>query len=143
MATSSHLATQLDHEMLSAHSVVIAPSSTPDSGLARKTGRQVARELGGRYLLRYLLPHQVGRYAGGSTAPHWVTPTAYAPEETISWLALPAPRDPRPYVMSLKPEEIADISGPRWVRFGGGIEYHLPTGFPAGALAFPWELEVR
>jgi hypothetical protein len=45
--------------------------------------------------------------------------------------------------MLLKPEEIADISGPRWVRFGGGIEYYLPTGFPAVALAFPWELEVR
>lgn len=142
MGTSSRLATQLDHEMLSAHSVAIAPSSTPDRGLAMKTGGQVARELCGRYLLRYLLPHQVGRYTGGSTASHWVTPTAYAPEETISWLALPAPRDPRPYVMLLKPEEIADIWGPRWVRFGGGIEYYLPSGFPTAALAFRWELGV-
>jgi len=79
----------------------------------------------------------------GSGEPHWVTPTAYAPEETISWLALPALRDPRPYVVLLKPGEIADIWGPRWVRFGGGIEYFLTQGFPAAALAFPWEIEVR
>jgi hypothetical protein len=129
--------------MLSAHGVAIAASTVPTSALARKTGRQVAGELGERYLLRYLLPHQVGVKMGGSGEPHWVTPTAYAPEETISWLALPAPRDPRPYVMLLKPGEIADIWGPRWVRFGGGIEYFLPQGFPAAALAFPWDLEVR
>jgi hypothetical protein len=137
------LATQLDHEMLSAHGVAIAATAVPTPALARKTGRQVAGELGHRYLLRYLLPHQVGGYVGGSSEPHWVTPTPYAPEETISWLALPALRDPRPYVMLLKLGEIVDIWGPRWVRFGGGIEYFLPQGFPAAALAFPWDLEVR
>jgi hypothetical protein len=129
--------------MLSTRGVTIAPSSTPDTSLLKKTGRQVAGELGHRYLLRYLLPHQIGRYTAGSAAPHWVTPTAYAPEETISWLALPAPRAPRPYVMLLKPEEIDEIRGPRWVRLGGGIEYYLPNGFPGTALAFPWEIEVR
>ena len=116
--------------MLAAHGVAIGASAVATSALPQKTGRQVARELGDRYLMRYLLPHQVGQFVGGSSGPHWVTPTAYAPEETISWLALPAPRDPRPYVMLLKPEEIVDIWGPRWVRFGGGIEY-------------PWEQEVR
>lgn len=129
--------------MLVAHGVTIAASAVATSALAHKTGRQVAGELGDRYLCRYLLPHQVGQYVAGSGNPHWVTPTAYAPEETISWLALPTPRGPRPYVMLLKPGEIVDIWGPRWVRLGGGIEYVLPNGFPAAALAFPWELEVR
>lgn len=143
MGTSSRLATQLDREMLEgAHGVAIAPSSVPIDRL-RKSGRQVADELGGRHLLRYMLPHQVGHYTAGSSDPHWVTPTPYAPEETLSWLALPAPRDPRPYVMLLKPGEIAEVWGPRWVRFGGGIEYYLPRGFPPEAVAFSWELEVR
>jgi hypothetical protein len=137
------LATQLDHEMLVALGVAIAASVLPTTALARKSGQQIAKELGGRYLLRYLLRHQVGRYTGGSSDQHWVTPTPYAPEETISWLALPAPRDPRAYVMLLKPEEITEVWGPRWIRFGGGIEYYLPRGFPAAALAFQWEMEVR
>jgi hypothetical protein len=110
--------------------------------LLERTGAQVATELSGRYLLRYLLPHQVGQYAAGSGDQHWVTPTPYAPEETVSWLALPAPRDPRTYVMVLHPAQIPVICGPRWVRFGGGIEYYLPNGFPPAALAFSWELEV-
>ena len=45
--------------------------------------------------------------------------------------------------MLLKPEEITEVWGPRWIRFGGGIEYYLPRGFPAAALAFQWEMEVR
>jgi len=142
LGTSSRLATQLDQEMLESISGPIAPRSTPIHTLQR-TGAQVVKELGGRYLLRYLLPHQVGLHIHGSADPHWVTPTPYAPEETISWLALPAPRDPRPYVMVLNPAAIPAIWGPRWVRFGGGIEYFLPNGFPGDALAFPWELEVR
>jgi hypothetical protein len=143
LGTSSRLATQLDHEMLVAHGVIIAASSVSNSALSKKTGAAVATELGDRYLLRYLLPHQVGAYAGGSTHSHWVTPTAFAPEETVSWLALPAPQNPRPYILLLKPDAIPSIWGPRWVRFGGGIEYYLPQGFPVAALAFPWELEVR
>ena len=89
------------------------------------------------------LPTKSGAYTSGTTNPQLVTPTPFAPEETVSWLALPSPRSPRPYVLLLKPEEIPDIWGPRWVRFGGGIEYHLPNGFPPTALAFTWELEVR
>ena len=143
MGTSSRLATQIDHEMLMAHHVTIAASSILNSALPQRPGLDVAKELGDRYLLRYLLPHQVGAYTSGSTDPHWVTPTAYSPEDTVSWLALPAPRSPRPYVLLLKPDAIPSIWGPRWVRFGGGIEYYLPQGFPAAALAFPWEVAVR
>ncbi len=126
-----------------AHHATIAASSVLNGTLPRRPGPDVAKELGDRYLLRYLLPHQVGAYTSGSTDPHWVTPTAYSPEETVSWLALPAPRFPRSYVLLLKPDGIPSIWGPRWVRFGGGIEYYLPLGFPATALAFPWEVEVR
>jgi hypothetical protein len=45
--------------------------------------------------------------------------------------------------MLLKPGEIAEVWGPRWVRFGGGIEYYLPRGFPPEAVALSWEVEVR
>lgn len=124
--------------------VWIAPRTTAinDSRL-RKTGQAVRNELGGRYLLRYLLPHQVGVHIEGTQESQWVTPTPYAPEETVSWLALPAPTQPRTLVLLLKPEMIDEIWGPRWVRLGQGIEYYLPQGFGRNALAFPWEIQVR
>jgi len=149
MGSSSWLATALDHEMLEvARRVEIAPRVTPDSDLGtdtrwNKTGRAVAKELGGRYLLRYLLPHQVGSYPAGSDDRQCVTPTPYAPRETVSWLALPAPRKTRPYVMLLDPSEITRrVWGPRWIRLGKGIEYILPDGFPRDAVVLGWELEV-
>lgn len=143
MGSVSWLATVLDQEMLEvARNVAIAPRPTPDAQLPRKTGSQVSAELGGRYLLRYLLPQQVGTYRRGSTQRHWATPTPYAPEETVSWLALPSPTQARLFVLLLDPAKIDDIWGPRWVRFGKGIEYLLPRGFPDGALALPWELPV-
>ena len=70
----------------------------------RRARRQVADEIGGRYLLRYLLPHQVGQFSNGSAETHYVTPTPYAPEETVHYLALPEPDQPRSYapVLALK-----------------------------------------
>ncbi len=118
------------------------------SELLRKTGRQVAEEIGGRYLLRYVLPEQVGRFASGSDIQHYVTPTPYAPEETISYLALPVPRQPRTHVLVLDPARIEYICGPQRIAGAPGIQYILPVGFSqdaivgAGAGAH-WELEVR
>ena len=145
MSSASWLATALDQEMLEvvrSPSVAIAPRATPDSALPSKTGSDVARELGGRYLLRYVLDDQVGEYLAGSTAPHWTTPTPYSATDTVSWLALPAPTLIRRYVMMLDPARIPQLLGPRWIRFGKGIEYLLPSGFPANAVVFPWELEI-
>ena len=150
MGTSSWLATLLDQEMLEAvrqPRIPIWPRTTLDGGLPQLQGPQVAAQLGGRYLLRYLLPRQVSDvsiYArDGSNAPHWVTPTPYAPDETVSWLALPVPTQSRLFVMLLDPEKITrTICGPRWVRMGKGIEYLLRDGFPKEALVFPWALQV-
>ncbi len=115
MGTSSWLATLLDQEMLELkRSVSICHRLMPDTQLPQKSGQQVANELGGRYLLRYLLSHQVGQFTVGSNHRQYVTPTAYSPEETISWLALPAPKQPRPYALLLDPARMPDteILGP-------------------------------
>jgi hypothetical protein len=90
----------------------------------------------GRYLLRYLLPHQVGLFITGSRHRQYVTPTAYAPEETISWLALPAPKQPRTYGLLLDARKMADteILGPRWVRLGKRVEIFFPVVFRLGQL---------
>jgi len=146
LGTSSWLVTLLDQEMLEAiRGVTIYHRLTPDAQLPQKNGQQVTDELGGRYLLRYLLPHQVGLFTTGSTHRQYVTPTAYAPGETIYWLALPAPRQPRTYVLVLDPRKMpnTEILGPRWVRLGTGIEYILPGGFPSGAVVGGWEIRVR
>jgi hypothetical protein len=143
MGTSSWLATLLDQEMLEVQqAAAIASRGTPDSQLQRRSGADVARELGNRYLLRYLLPHQLGQFQNGSSGKHCLTPTPYSPEETISWLALPQPTEPRTYVMLLDPARISVILGPRWVRLGKGIEYVLPDGFPQDAIVFRWEVPV-
>ena len=146
---SGFLATMLDQETLEVgHLVTIFPRSTPDLAMPPKTGIVVSRELGERYLLRYLLRDQVGRFTAGSTDPHYVTPTPYSPQELTSYLALPNPKKRRAYVLVLDPKKIAEIRGPRWVRGGNGIEYLLPNGFGPDAVAFKgagpsWELEIR
>jgi len=144
MGSCSLLATNLDREMLEnrINPVQIAASTMPDNQLPIKSGADVLRELKGRYLLRYLLPHQIGLYINGSNDQHWVTPTPYTPEETISWLALPNPSLPRTFVMLLDPSKIDEIKGPRWVRLGKGIEYLLHQGFPPEALLLSWPLQV-
>jgi hypothetical protein len=108
-----------------------------------KSGGAVFEELGGRFLLRYLVPAQIADFRAGGEGVHWVTPTPYQPEETLSWLALPALREPRLHALVLDPRRIAVIRGPRWVRLGGGIEYILPHGFPGEALVLPWPIEVK
>ena len=130
----------------------IAPAGTPENRLREKHGQQVAAELAGRYLLRYLLPWQVGRYTGGTGDPTYLTPTPLAPEETVTWLNLPSSQHPRTFVLLIDPAQLTDdypILGPRWVYLGGGIEYFLPRRFPQAAVAdvgaaphTKWELPV-
>jgi hypothetical protein len=124
---------------------------TPLSGM--QLVKDLSNQLGKRYLLRYLLPHQLGTLLNGTSNRQYVTPTPYAPEETVSWLALPAPDQPRPYVLVLDPKKLTDVYGPRWVQMGGGIEYILDKGFLADAIVSispdpstppaKWELEVK
>lgn len=150
MGTSSWIALLLDWEMLEVgNAVTIHAASTPLSNLPVKSGADVWDELGHRYLMRYLLPHQVGTFAGGSSGQHFVTPTAYSPEETIPYLALPAPTQPRTHVLVLDPRQIDDIAGPQWIRGAPGIQYILTAGFPQSAIVVPgnpgaaWEIQVR
>lgn len=147
--TSSRLATHLDAEML-LRRVTIAPIGTPLAALP--IVGNLAEQLEGRFLLRYLTADKVGTLLGGVRHRQCVTPTPYAPGETISWLALPPAPGPRTFVLLLKPEELNDVRGPRWIQFGGGIEYILDAGFSADAIAdvapapvgtARWELEVR
>jgi hypothetical protein len=141
------LATVLDEEMLVSRGVNISPGYTLDTALPVKTGAQVAVELGGRYLIRYVTRAQVGLFAGGSAGLHWVTPTPYSPTDTVKWLGLPAPLKPRTHALLLNPEKIPVILGPRRVHAAAGFEYLLPEGFPKLALAGPggvgsWEIVV-
>ena len=158
MGTSSRLATILDSEMLINNGARIYPPGFPLASLRLLPSQPVptsdlSTQLGKRYLLRYLLPHQVGTLTTGTTRRQHVTPTAYAPEETVSWLALPSPTQPRTYVLLLYPSQLTNVYGPRWVLMGGGIEYILATGFTQSAIkrispdpSSPpaiWELEVK
>jgi hypothetical protein len=133
-------ATYLDHQMLVRSGTSIAASNTPDTMLAVKTGAQVADELGGRFLIRYLRRSEVSQYLYGNTARHFVTPTPYSATDCVAYLALPEPTMRRGHLLLLDPMKIDEISGPRWVEAGRGIEYLLPRGFTQSALAFRWPL---
>jgi hypothetical protein len=147
--TSSRVATHLDAEMIVQH-VAIAPVGTPLATLP--VVPNLSEQLGGRLLLRYLTRDKVGTLLAGVAHRQFVTPTPYAPGETVSWLALPPAPGPRTFVLLLQPHLLTDVRGPRWIQFGGGIEYILESGFSADAVAdvapgptgsSRWELEVR
>ncbi len=158
MASAGHLALQLDYRMLKGNITVhasagqpIAPPDTPGDALVVKNGLQVSAEVGGRYLLKYLLPWQVGTYRHGSDEPAYFTVTPLGPE-TPKYLAPPASQWTRTHVLLLDPKLLPpswDVRGPRWIAMGGGLEYFLPQGFPTEALvnigAEPgtaWELKI-
>jgi hypothetical protein len=158
------VATKLDEEMLRANIQSagwpgplppIAPSSTSDAQLEQdyqKSGSQVAAETGGRLLLKYLRRPEIGTYsaAGGVfTNLHYVTVTPYQLADLNTFLALPLPHEPREHVLLIDSRAIDEIWGPRWIRFGLGIEYLLPSGFRSDDIAVPslgggfkWELEI-
>jgi hypothetical protein len=142
MVTASWLATLLDQSMLEQEDLLnkrgpIAHRLTPDSELPERPGQEVADELGGRFLLRYMLPHQVDQVHGGSNHLTYTTPTAYRSEDVVEYLRLPRPQAQRPFVSLLNPALISKISGPRWIAGGIGIEYLLPQGYPQEALVPP------
>jgi hypothetical protein len=139
--TCSAIATRLDEEMLTLRSAYVYPSHTPLSAMPSRTGRAIAAELGGRYLLRYLVRKQYRQFLTASTSLHFATPTPYSPTEAISWLALPMTTR-RDYVLFLDPAKLSDVRGPRRVLLGGAIEYILASGFPAMALVVAWPLPV-
>jgi hypothetical protein len=149
LGTCSRIATDLDAEML-VKQTTIAPIGTDPRHLPLV--RDLEDQLGGRYLMRYLLASQLGTLTSGTTLEQFVTPTAYSPEETITWLTLPPSAGFREWVLLLDPASLTNVYGPRWVRLGGGIEYILASGFAANAVvdAAPgprgssrWEIQIR
>ncbi len=141
MSTSSAIATRLDEEMLALRGIRIYPAHTPLHSMPTRAGAAVSAELGGRYLLRYLMRRQYRQFATGSPNVNFVTPTPYSPTEAISWLALPTPTR-RDFVLFLDPSSIPEVRGPRRILLGGGIEYILPKGFPVSALVVQWPVPV-
>jgi len=141
--TSAWLATLLDQEQIELcgpiASRIVDVETMPD-----RAGADVAQELGGRMLLRYLVPSQVTDFVMGSTdRAHWVTPTALAPDDLVPWLALFAPNVKRQHAILLDPSEIEVIRGPAWIRLGQGLEYYLPDGFPQAAILDVGPIQVR
>lgn len=117
---SSRIATLLDWNFLEfERKVRIAASLDIDPDVEVRPGTDIAEELAGRKLLRYLTPEQVGLFLDGTDRSTYVTPTPYAPEETISWLFLTSPRVPRTHVLLLDPAKIPLIQGPMWVAGAG------------------------
>jgi hypothetical protein len=126
---------------------MIYAENTPDSAMPIRKGQEVAIELGGRLLIRYLRQRDVASKPAGSSAvlgartdATWVTPTPLSPTEAVAALALPFALEPRTHAVLLNPARIAHIQGPRRILHGTGIEYLLPQGYPAAALTLPWEL---
>ncbi|WP_159083214.1 hypothetical protein [Streptomyces sp. P3] len=141
MLTCSRTATTLDAKMLAG---LIVPDWISDEKLREISGQDVANEIGGRCLLRYLRPEQMGSFFAGTSRKQYVTPTAYTPDEASRWLALVFPWILRRHVLLIDPKKIdRPVRGPRAIAGGFGIEYVLPEGFSAEAIANPgFDLEV-
>jgi hypothetical protein len=122
--------------------VSIAAETTPTANLPIRTGTEVAIELNGRALLRYV--DRWSAHESGRTIETFACPTPYTPSEVMRFLAPPRPDLLRDYVLFLDPKEIVVIRGPRWCNLGGGIEYVLPDGYPETAIIGPgWAVEVE
>lgn len=139
MASAAWLATELDSRMLDKR---IALVGTPVGSLPVRPGSEVADELGGRLLLRYVPVQFVHeKYRDTMT---FVCPTPYASEDLGSYLALPNPTLLREFVIVLDPAKLDSIAGPRWCDLGQGIEYILTSGYPQAAIVAPgWAVRIR
>jgi hypothetical protein len=141
--TSAWLSTLIDQEQIELTGL-IGPHAGDVESMPDRTGADVAKELGGRLLLRYLVESQLTAFLDGSDdRDHWVTPTAISPSDVISWLALFAPNLPRRHALLLDPAKIPTIRGPAWIRLGSGLEYYLPSGFPKDAILDVGHVKVR
>lgn len=132
--------TWLDLTFLVARGVEVHPPLEPGiPAPLRRPGAEIAAELGGRKLLRFLTRRQVHRhlFVKGTTTETFVTPTANAPQDVAAWLLLPSPEQRRSHVLILEPQAIPWIQGPLWVGWGKGIQCILPDGFPQSAIIVP------
>lgn len=141
---TAQLATFLDHWMLerndrvAARGAGIASGFTDPAALPSLSGAQLSAELGGRLLLRYIREHELEEAHNGTARAVWATPTPLGPRDAVDVLALPRAWEPRDYLVLIRPEEVIEARGPRWVLGGGGIEYLLTSGYPlSAAVLFP------
>lgn len=98
---AAQLATFLDHWMLEQPDHVasrgggIAAGFSDEHLLPSRTGQQLATELGGRLLVRYLREHELAEGQRGTSRAVWATPTPYGPRDAADLLALPRAWEPR------------------------------------------------
>jgi hypothetical protein len=135
---SAWLATEVDVRMLGRG--LIADPDVDLQFAAPRPGVDVAQELRGRMLLRYAEdPHEAPR-----PQATFVSPTAYSADEASDYLAFPAPKKRREYVLFLDPSRIPFIKGPKWCSLGQGVEYLLPDGYEEAAVLSPgWGVRIR
>jgi hypothetical protein len=91
----------------------------PPTRSRTRSGVEVARELHGRLLIRYIVPRQLGEFDRGSTVQCYTTPTPYSPEEAVAYLVLPDPGTPRDYAYLLDPSRVPEIQGRSGLRRRG------------------------
>jgi hypothetical protein len=140
VTTSAWLATWLDAEMLMSRGVGIVDELRQGSEPPPlRAGPEVAAELGGRLLIKYLTQRQVSteQFRNGSERGEYATITPYTTDDVVAWLLLPAPAVARKHVLLLNPTAISWIAGPYWVASGRGIQYLLPYGFTPNAIVVP------
>lgn len=133
------VATELDTRMLRKS---IASTQVPLELLPLRKGEEVASELAGRALLRYVGDRNV--HENHHAGPTFVTPTPYGVNDLHAYLALPGPRTLRTHVVWLDPARLTAIRGPRWCDLGSGVEYILTEGYSSEAILSPgWAVEIR
>jgi hypothetical protein len=137
------LATYQDEAMLAARGHLLAPFMT--RSLAVRTGQEVADELNGRLLLRYVPDSSIDEVSEARAGIEtFVTPTPYAVRDLSHYLALPMPDIPRNSVIMIDPRRVKEVRGPQRVLAGAGIEYVLTAGYDADAVVGPpWAVRVR
>jgi len=142
MSTCSAIATRLDEEMLLNRSVHIYPPYTPVGTMPPRSGSAVASELGGRYLLRYLLRTQYQHLTAATSQLRFVTHTNPVFAKGGGLVARTADADKTAFRTISRSKSHSRDTGPRRVRLGGGLEYVLPKGFPTDALVLSWPVPV-
>jgi hypothetical protein len=133
---ASFLALSLDIRFLldrcAGEPLEIWPEGASLETMPMRTGGQVADELAGRMLVRYVTEQHPP-----PASEAWLTPTPLGARGAGTILHLPHQVTTRHWVLVIDPARVGVIQGPRRVTMGQGIEYYLPHGYDAGAVLEP------
>ncbi|MEW1735862.1 hypothetical protein AB0346_07920 [Nocardia beijingensis] len=144
MTHATALAINADINMLQHHGVTVYPENIADSALPPCP--DLAQDLGGRYLIKYIRQDSFNRLSAMSGITHFpgrhhVTPTVLCAADLGKALHLPPLPNPK-YALLLNPAKVQAV-GPRRILQGIGIEYILPNGFPVDAIIDPqWAVRI-